>query len=188
MITALLLAAAVAVPNNFLLYEKAAAKKDDNPESSWSASSKKTAPLVVNPCQKTRLGQSGRTSARTLIHTAVPDYAKSEQVILYSSAAAAGKAMRDLEAAARACGTKNYRYAVAPAAGLGDRALRFTGQAYQGGKPAVGGDRGIVARRANALILYTVSGEWGRPARADFKQQTKDATKMLAKICTIANC
>jgi hypothetical protein len=187
MITALLLAATVAVPNNFLLYEKAAAKKDDNPETSWSASGKKAAPLVVNPCQKAGLGQSGRTSARTLIYTAVPDYSKSEQVILYSSPAAAGKVLRDLRVAARACGSKGYRYATAPVT-LGDQALKLTGQAYQGGKPAVGGERSIVARRANALILYTVSGEWGKPAGADFKQQTKDATKMLTKVCTIANC
>jgi hypothetical protein len=187
MITALLLAASLAVPNNFLLYEKAAAKKDNDPETSWSASGKKTAALVVNPCQKAKLGQSGRKQARTLIYTAVPDYSKSEQVILYSSAAAAGKAARDLEAAARACGSQLYQYAVAPVS-LGDQALKLTGQSYQDGKPAVGGERAVVVRRGNALILYTVSGEWGKPAKADFKQQTKDATKMLAKVCTIATC
>ncbi|SEG91327.1 hypothetical protein SAMN05444920_107236 [Nonomuraea solani] len=188
MISVLLLAATVAIPNNFLLYEKAAAKKDDNPETSWSASSKKAARLVVNPCQKAALGQKGRTQARTLVYTAVPDYAKSEQVILYSSAAAAGKVLRDVEAAVRSCGTKGYRYSANVTAGLGDRALSVTGQAYQDGKPAVGGDRGIVTRRGNALILYMVSGEWGKPATSDFKQQTKDTKTMLAKICTIADC
>ncbi|MGP4098553.1 hypothetical protein [Nonomuraea sp. KM90] len=187
MITALVLAASLAVPNNFLLYEKAAAKKDNDPETSWSASGKTSARLVVNPCQKARLGQAGRTSARTLIHTAVPDYSKSEQVILYASAAAAGKAMRDLEAAVRACGTSGYRYSAA-AIKLGDKGLSVIGQAYQGKKPAIGGERAIVTRRANALILYTVSGEWGKPAAADFKRQTQDSKRMLAKVCTIADC
>ncbi|MEV0618669.1 hypothetical protein AB0I81_35460 [Nonomuraea sp. NPDC050404] len=188
MMAAILLAAAVAIPGNFLLYEKEAAKKDKNPETSWSASGKRSARLVVNPCQKAGLGQKGRTGARTLIYTSVPDYAKSEQVVLYSSAAAAGRAMRDLEAAVRACGSTGYRYSAARTTGLGDRGLSVTGQAYQDGKPAIGGDRAIVARRANALILYNVSGEWGKPAKADFKRQTGDARRMLAKICTIADC
>ncbi|MFG1709004.1 hypothetical protein ACFLIM_37995 [Nonomuraea sp. M3C6] len=187
MITTLLLVASLAIPNNFLLYEKAAAKKDDNPETSWSASGKKAARLVVNPCQQAKLGQSGRRQARTLIYTAVPDYSKSEQVILYSSPAAAGKALRDLQAAVRVCGTSGYRYS-ASTVDLGDNALKVTGQAYQGKKAAVGGERAIVTRRANALILYTVSGEWGKPAKGDFQQQTKDAKRMLAKVCTIANC
>jgi hypothetical protein len=184
---ALLLAAAVAIPNNFLLYEKAAATKDDDPETNWSASSKKTAGLVVNPCGKAKLGQSGRKESRTLIFTGVPDYSKSEQVILYATPAAAGKAMRDLEAAARSCGTAAYRYTAITTA-LGDQALKVTGQAYQGKKAAVGGERAVVTRRANALIVYTVAGEWGKPAAADFKQQIKDTKRMLAKVCTIATC
>ncbi|WP_433430085.1 hypothetical protein [Nonomuraea sp. CA-141351] len=187
MISALLLAVAVAIPNNFLLYEEAAATKDKNPETNWTASGKKTATLVVNPCQKAKLGQSGRTQARTLIYTAVPDYSKSEQVILYSSAAAAGKAMRDVEAAARSCSRSGYRYA-ARAVSLGDKALNVTGQAYQGRKPGVGGERAVVTRRGNALILYTVAGEWGKPRKDDFGQQTRDTKRMLAKICTIADC
>ncbi|TMR08849.1 sensor domain-containing protein [Nonomuraea turkmeniaca] len=187
MFAALILAAAVAIPNNFLLYEKAAATRDDNPETSWSASGKKPARLVVDPCQNATLGQSGRTAARTLTYTSVPDYSKSEQVILYSSPAAAGKALRDLQTAVRACGTTSYRYS-ATTVSLGDQALKVIGQAYQGKKAAVGGERAIVARRANALIVYTASGEWGRPAASDFKQQTKDARRMLAKICTIADC
>jgi hypothetical protein len=187
MIAALMLAATVAIPNNFLLYEKEAAKKDDNPETSWTATGKRTAPLVVNPCQKAALGRTGRAQARTLTYTAVPDYSKSEQVVLYSSPAAAGKALRDLEAAVRACGSAAYRYS-ATAIGLGDKGLMVTGQAYQGGRPAVGGERAIVTRRANALILYTVAGEWGKPAKADFKRQTSDTKRMLAKICTLADC
>ncbi|TMR90677.1 hypothetical protein [Nonomuraea basaltis] len=187
MFSVLLLAAAVAIPNNFLLYEKAAAKKDNDPETSWSASGKRSARLVVNPCQKAKLGQSGRKEARTLTYTAVPDYSKSEQVILYSSPAAAGKAMRDLEAAVRACGSAGYRYSAA-VVDYGDKALKVTGQVYQGKKPAVGGERAIVTRRANALIVYTVSGEWGKPAASDFKQQIKDTKRMLAKVCSLATC
>ncbi|NUP64769.1 MAG: hypothetical protein HOV96_08495 [Nonomuraea sp.] len=187
MIAALLVAASLAVPGNFLLYEKAAAKKDANPEHSWNVSGKKSAQLVVDPCQKAKLGQSGRAAARTIVYTAVPDYSKSEQVILYSSPEAAGRAVRDLKAAVRACGTKGYRFAQAKLA-LGDEGLLVTGQAYDRGKPAIGGERAVVTRRANALILYTVAGEWGKPAKADFKQQTRDATKMLAKICELAEC
>ncbi|GAA3237155.1 hypothetical protein GCM10020216_060220 [Nonomuraea helvata] len=184
---ALLLAVAVAIPGNFLLYEQAAATKDKNPETSWTAGSKRTAALVVNPCEKAGLGQSGRTQARTLIYTAVPDYSKSEQVILYASAAAAGKALRDLGAAARSCSRSGYRYS-AVTVDLGDQALKVTGQAYQGKKVGVGGERAIVTRRANALILYTVAGEWGKPRKDDFGQQTRDTKRMLAKICTIADC
>ncbi|TYB47166.1 sensor domain-containing protein, partial [Nonomuraea sp. PA05] len=186
MIAALMLAATVAIPNNFLLYEKEAAKKDDDPETSWAATSKTTAPLVVNPCQKAALGRTGRTQARTLTYTAVPDYSKSEQVVLYTTPAAAAKALRDLEAAVRACGTSGYRYS-ATAVALGDKGLMVTGQAYQRKKPAIGGERAIVTRRANALIIYTVAGEWGKPAKADFKRQTSDAKRMLAKICTLAD-
>ncbi|MET9244237.1 hypothetical protein [Nonomuraea sp. NPDC003709] len=187
MIPALLVAVSLAIPNNFLLYEKAAATKDDNPETSWTASGKRSAALVVNPCQKAKLAQSGRAQARTLTYTAVPDYSKSEQVILYATAEAAGKALRDLGAAVRACSRSGYRYSAA-AMDLGDEGLKVTGQAYQGKKAAVGGERAIVTRRGNALILYTVAGEWGKPAKADFKQQTSDTKRMLAKVCTIADC
>ncbi|MEW1846906.1 hypothetical protein AB0392_53900 [Nonomuraea angiospora] len=187
MIPALLVAVVLAVPNNFLLYEQAAATKDKNPETNWTASGKKSATLVVNPCQKARLAQSGRTQARTLVYTAVPDYSKSEQVILYASASAAGKALRDLGAAVRACSRPGYRYS-AVTADLGDDALKVTGQAYQGKKAAVGGERAVVTRRANALILYTIGGEWGRPLKDDFGQQIRDTKRMLAKVCTIADC
>ncbi|GGS72253.1 hypothetical protein ACFFV7_19335 [Nonomuraea spiralis] len=187
MIAALFVAASLAVPGNFLLYEKAAAKKDPNPEHSWNVSGKKTAQLVVDPCQKARLGLAGRTAARTIVYTAVPDYSKSEQVILYSSPEAAAKAVGELRTAVRTCGTAGYRYSQAKVA-LGDEAVLVTGQAYDHGKPAVGGERAVVARRANALILYTVAGEWGKPAKADFSRQRKDAGTMLAKICELAEC
>jgi hypothetical protein len=193
MVTTLLLSAALAasatvgIPNGFMLYEKAAAKKDDNPEHSWRVSAKKSAKLVLNPCNSSKLGQSGRKAAKTLVYTAVPDYSKSEQVILYSSRSAAKKALTDLHRAARTCGTSGYRYS-GGAVRLGDGALAVTGQAYQGKKVAIGGERGLVTRRGEALLIYTVGGEWSKPAKADFEQQTKDTKRMLAKICRIAAC
>ncbi|MFG1943243.1 hypothetical protein [Nonomuraea sp. NPDC048826] len=187
MIPMLLLAAAVAIPNGFMLYEKAAAKKDDNPEHSWEVTGRTSARLVVNPCDRSTLARSGRKAAKTLIYTAVPDYSKSEQVILYTSRAGAKKAMRDVRAAVRACGTKGYRFS-AKRVKLGDESLAVIGQAYRGRKPAIGGERAIVTRRANALVIYTVAGEWGPPANADFKMQIKDSKKMLGKICKIAAC
>ncbi|GAA2315063.1 hypothetical protein GCM10010149_78460 [Nonomuraea roseoviolacea subsp. roseoviolacea] len=187
MLISLALAAAVSIPNGFLLYEKAASIKDDDPETSWSVSGKKTAPLVVDPCERPKLGQSGRTAAKTIVYTAVPDYSKSEQVVLYASEAAARRALSDLRAAATACRTGGYRYAVAPLA-LGDEAVTVSGQSYQGGKPAIGGERAVVVRRADALVLYTRAGEWGRPAKADYREQIKDARRMLAKLCTVARC
>ncbi|MFI9595290.1 hypothetical protein [Nonomuraea sp. NPDC052265] len=187
MIAALFVAASLAIPGNFLLYEKAAAKKDPNPEHSWTVSGKKNAQLVVNPCQKAGLGLAGRTATRTIVYTSVPDYSKSEQVILYSSPEAAGKAVNDLRTAVRTCGTAGYRYSGTKLA-LGDEGVLVVGQAYDHGKPAVGGERAVVTRRANALILYTAGGEWGKPARSDFRQQRKDAGTMLAKICELAEC
>ncbi|MET7466301.1 hypothetical protein [Nonomuraea sp. NPDC005501] len=187
MLISLVLAAAVSIPNGFLLSEKAAAVKDDDPETSWSVSARKTAPLVVDPCERPKLGRAGRVAAKTVVYTAVPDYSKSEQVVLYASEAAARKAMKDLRAAAVGCRTAGYRYAVAPLT-LGDEAVTVSGQSYQGGKPAIGGERAVVARRANALLLYTRAGEWGRPAQADYREQAKDAQRMLLKICRIARC
>ncbi|MET8003830.1 hypothetical protein [Nonomuraea glycinis] len=193
MVTTLLLSAALAVsatvgiPNGFMLYDKAAAKKDDNPEHSWRVNAKKNAKLVLNPCDKAKLAQPGRQAARTLVYTAVPDYSKSEQVILYSSRSAAKKALGDLHRAVRACGSSGYRYS-SSAVRLGDGALAVTGQAYRGRKVAIGGERGLVTRRGNALLIYTVGGEWSKPAKADFTQQTKDTRRMLAKICRIAAC
>ncbi|MBB5077869.1 hypothetical protein [Nonomuraea endophytica] len=176
-----------AIPQGFLLYEKDAAKKDKNPETNWAVSKKKTAKSVVNPCDRAALGQAGRTSAKTIIYTAVPDYSKSEQLILYTDATSAGAALAGIKSAAASCGTKGYRFS-ARAVKLGDAALAVTGQSYYKGKAAVGGERAIVVRRANALIVYTQAGEWGKPATADFTRQTQDAKRMLAKVCQIASC
>lgn len=178
---------AAGIPKGFLLYEKAAAKKDDNPETSWTVSARKAAKLVVNPCDKAGLGQKGRAAAKTIVYTAVPDFARSEQVVLYADETAAGQAMAELTAAVARCGSAGYKFTSSRFA-LGDEAQKIVGQAFQKGKVAIGGERAVVVRRANALILYTQAGEWGKPAKADFAQQGKDATRMLAKICQIADC
>ncbi|MFD1932003.1 MULTISPECIES: hypothetical protein [Nonomuraea] len=191
---ALALAAAPAdtIPKGFLLWERAAAKKDDNPETNWAVNRRITARLTVNPCDKNALASAGRVAARTIVYTSVPDFQKSEQVILYSSGDQATQALAELKAALRTCASAKtggfaYRYSAKPVT-LGDEALAVTGQNYAGRKPAIGGERAIVSRKGNALILYSQAGEWGKPAKADFTAQTRDATTMLGKICAIASC
>ncbi|WP_214324534.1 hypothetical protein [Nonomuraea sediminis] len=185
MINLLLLATAVttAIPNGFLLYEQAAAKKDRDPQTTWAVSRGKGAKLVVNPCDKAALGQAGRAAAKTITYTAVPDFSKSEQVVLYATDAAAGQAIQALKTAARKCSTKDYRFSWR-AVSLGDEAITVTGQNTHG----VGGERAVVARRADALVIYTQAGEWGKPSAADFKRQSADAARMLTKICGLAAC
>ncbi|GAA2667373.1 hypothetical protein [Nonomuraea recticatena] len=200
MMTNLLLAGALAltatpsatIPQGFLLWEKAAATKDDNPETNWAVSGRTSARLTVNPCDKAKLASAGRVAARTIVYTSVPDFQRSEQVILFSSADLATQAMAGLRSALRTCATvksqgPDYRYAGKKAA-LGDEGLAVTGQSYDGRRAAIGGERAIVTRRGNALVLYSQAGEWGKPAASDFAAQTKDARKMLAKICSIASC
>ncbi|GAA2388445.1 hypothetical protein [Nonomuraea africana] len=189
---ALTAAPATAIPKGFLLWEKAAATKDDNPETNWSVNRRTGARLTVNPCDKAALASAGRVAARTIVYTSVPDFQKSEQVILFSSADLATQAMAGLRAALRTCATiksdgPDYRYSGRKAA-LGDDGLAVTGQSYDGRRAAIGGERAIVARRGNALVLYSQAGEWGKPAAADFAAQTKDAKKILGKICSIASC
>ncbi|GIH71004.1 hypothetical protein [Sphaerimonospora thailandensis] len=180
------------IPKGFLLYEKEAAKHHNDDEARWEVSRKTGASFAVNPCEKATLGRSGRMAAGTATYTAVPDYMRAEQVILYNSARSAKKALRDLRAAVAECrkigtGQETYRFTSAGAA-IGDEAVKITGQAYYGKKFAVGGQRALVTRRANAVVVYNVAGEWGKPAKSDFSRQLKDTKKMLVKICTIADC
>ena len=183
--------AVAGIPEGFLLRETAAAKKDNNPETNWAIDKATTAMLVANPCNAEGLGSAGRVAARTVTYTAVPDYQKTEQLILYSSATAAVQAMADLRQAAVTCrATKSagssYRYTARKVA-LGDDGLALTGQVYYGKKAGVGGDRDLVVRRGSALLVYAEAGEWGKPAKADFTRQTRDAKRMLAKVCQVAN-
>ncbi len=183
--------AAETIPTGFLLYEKAAAQKEVAPQSRWSVNQSRNAKLTVNPCQRASLATAGRTAARTVTSIAVSDQ-RSEQVILYSSAETARRALAEVRKALPVCPPVQtpqtaYKYS-GEAVALGDEGLAVTGQLYQSGKATVGGERAILVRRGNALIIYSRATEWGAPDMADFAQQTKDAKIMLAKICQVAKC
>ncbi|MEV8637585.1 hypothetical protein AB0395_38675 [Streptosporangium sp. NPDC051023] len=182
---------AEAIPEGFLLYEKAATKKDATGRGLWSVDRRKNAKLAVDPCHSGSLAVAGRIAARTVTYTAVSDQ-RSEQVILYSSTRAAEQALAEVRKALARCpaiqtAQTAYRYS-GVAVGLGDEGLVVTGQLYQGGKATLGGERVVLVRRGNALVVYARSGEWGAPDKADFAPQTKDAERMLAKICQVARC
>ncbi|MER7211632.1 hypothetical protein ABT340_31645 [Streptosporangium sp. NPDC000239] len=182
-------ASAGAIPPGFLLYEKAAEQKSVN--GMWSVSQAKDAKLAVNPCYVGSPAAAGRIAARTVTYVAVSDQ-RSEQVILYQSAKAASQALADVRKALVRCSAIQtsqtaYRYSGSPLA-LGDEGLAVTGQLYQGNKAKVGGERVVLTRRGNALVVYARSGEWGAPDKTDFAHQTKDAQTMLAKICQVARC
>ena len=138
-------AATAAIPKGFLLYEKDAAKKDNDPETNWKVTNSPKARLAVNPCDRSTLAATGRVAARTVTFVGVPDFMKVEQVILYDSRAAAVGAVAKVRAALVACRSKTdsgstYRYTSWSLAGLGDEALRISGQVYYGGKAGVGGE------------------------------------------------
>ncbi|MEV7011079.1 hypothetical protein [Streptosporangium sp. NPDC051022] len=186
-------AAAPGIPRGFLLYEKAAAVKDDDPQTSWRVSDSPRSPFAVDPCGRGAVGKAGRTAVRTVTFTGVPDFMKVEQVLLYGSRADAGRAMTQLRGGLSACRSRKdsasgYRYTSAPVTGLGDDALRVSGQVYYGGKAGVGGERGVVVRRGNAVLIYLRAGEYGRPAGRDWADQLRDATAMTGRICGIATC
>jgi hypothetical protein len=186
-------ATAPALPRGFLLYEKAAAKKDKSPETTWKVSNSLKTPLAVNPCGKATLGGTGRAAARTVTFVGVPDFMKVEQVVLYDSGAAARKAVTQVRAALSACGSRaesgsGYRYVSAPVAGLGDEALRVSGQVYYGKKAGVGGERSVLVRKGGAVLVYLVAGEYSKPARRDWADQLRDAGKMTAKVCGVITC
>ncbi|MET8046949.1 hypothetical protein ABZU75_05060 [Streptosporangium sp. NPDC005286] len=186
-------AAAAGIPKGFLLYEKDAAKKDDNPETNWTVSNSAKARLAVNPCDRAALAATGRTAARTVTFTGVPDFLKVEQVILYRSKAAAAGAVAQLRSALTTCGSNTnagstYRYVSSRLTGLGDEALKVSGQVYYGKKAGVGGDRSVLVRKGNAVLVYLWGGEYSKPAKSDWARQLSDARKMTAKICDIAAC
>lgn len=186
-------AAAPGVPKGFLLYEKDAAKKDNDPETNWTVSDSVKTRLAVDPCGRSGVGGAGRTAVRTVTFTGVPDFMKVEQVLLYGSRATAERAMAQLRAALTACGSRtdagsSYRYVSAPVTGLGDDALKVSGQVYYGRKAGVGGERSVVVRRANAVLVYLWAGEYDRPAKRDWAGQFRDARGMTAKVCNVAAC
>ena len=182
-----------AIPRGFLLYEKDAAKKDNDPETNWTVGNSARARLAVNPCDRGTLAATGRVAARTVTFIGVPDFMRVEQVILYGSRASAASAVARVRAALVKCAARtdsgaSYRYASSRLAGLGDEALRISGQVYYGRRAGVGGDRSVLVRRGNAVLIYLWAGEYDKPAKADWSVQLRDARKMTAKICAIAAC
>ncbi|WP_329092803.1 MULTISPECIES: hypothetical protein [unclassified Streptosporangium] len=192
-VTAPAAATTVAIPKGFLLYEKDAARKDNDPETNWKVGNSAKAGLAVNPCDRSTLAATGRVAARTVTFTGVPDFMKVEQVILYGSRASAVSAVAQVRAALTRCRARTdsgagYRYASSRLTGLGDEALRISGQVYYGGKAGVGGDRSVLVRRGNAVLVYLWAGEYAKPERSDWAVQLRDARKMTAKICAVATC
>ncbi|MEU4833989.1 hypothetical protein [Streptosporangium sp. NPDC023615] len=186
-------AGAAAIPRGFLLYERDAAGKDDDPQTNWKVSGSVKAKLAVNPCDRSTLARTGRLAARTVTYTAVPDFLKVEQVVLYRTPADAVRAVSQVRAALGACrsGTgsaSTYRYASARLGGLGDEALRVAGQVYYDGRAGVGGDRSVLVRKGDAVLVYLWAGEYAKPARSDWATQLRDARRMTAKVCAIATC
>jgi len=186
-------AEAAAIPRGFLLYEKDAAKKDNDPETNWTVGNSAKARFAVNPCDRGTLAATGRVAARTVTFTGVPDFMKVEQVILYGSPASAASAVAQVRAALVRCAARtdsgaSYRYASSRLTGLGDEALRVSGQVYYGRKAGVGGDRSVLVRKGNAVVVYLWAGEYDRPAKSDWSVQLRDARRMTAKICAIATC
>lgn len=180
-----------AIPKGFLLYEKDAARKDNDPETTWKVGNSAKARLAVNPCDRSTLAAAGRVAARTVTFTGVPDFMKVEQVILYGSRTSAASAVAQVRAALARCGARTgsgYRYASARLTGLGDEALRISGQVYYGGKAGVGGERSVLVRKGNAVLVYLRAGEYAKPAKGDWSDQLLDARKMTAKICGVATC
>ncbi|GAA3118487.1 hypothetical protein [Streptosporangium carneum] len=186
-------AAAPGIPKGFLLYEKAAAQKDDDPETSWKVSDSLRTPFAVDPCGRGAVGKTGRTAVRTVTFVGVPDFMKVEQVLLYGSRKDAERAMAQLRGGLTACASKadagsTYRYASAAVARLGDDALKVSGQVYYKGKAGVGGDRSVVVRKGNAVLVYLWAGEYAKPVKRDWADQLRDATRMTARICGVAAC
>ncbi len=186
-------ATTAAIPKGFLLYEKDAAKKDDDPETNWKVGNSAKAGLAVNPCDRSTLAATGRVAARTVTFTGVPDFMKVEQVVLYGSRASAVSAVAQVRAALTRCGDRTgsgtgYRYASSRLTGLGDEALRISGQVHYGRRAGVGGERSVLVRKGNAVLIYLWAGEYAKPARSDWAVQLRDARKMTAKICAIATC
>ncbi|GII90643.1 hypothetical protein [Sinosporangium siamense] len=184
--------AAGAIPKGFLLYEqKAVTQGKKDPEHQWSISNKLTARFGVNPCSKSGLAIADRQVARTINYAGVPDFKRVEQVIVYADSDAAASAVNEVRAALRKCRSiagGSYRYSQAPVK-VGDEAVRVIGHSYQKGKAQLLGERAVVARRGNAVFVYSEAGEWGKPALSHFKSVLADAKKMSAKVCgTVAVC
>jgi hypothetical protein len=180
---------APALPTGFLLHEKTAREPVRYPgEEKWTISESRTRTLVVNPCRLKSPRDKGRVAMRTVGHTA-PEHYSGEQVVIYRSRAAAKAAMAGLRAQVERCvhdaeGPFATR-AHATSVSVGDQAFRFARQNYYESKPAIGGDRAVVVRKARAVAIYVTSGEYGRIRSSDYTDQLRHARKMAAKLCSL---
>ena len=43
-------------------------------------------------------------------------------------------------------------------------------------------------RKANAVLVYLMAGEYSKPAKQDWADQLRDAGKMTAKVCGVITC
>jgi hypothetical protein len=123
----------------------------------------------------------------------VPDFMKVEQVVLYRSKAAAAGAVAQVRSALTACRSNteagsSYRYVSSRLTGIGDEALKVSGQVYYGKEAGVGGDRSVLVRKGNAVLVYLWAGEYSKPEKSDWATQLRDVRKMTGKICGIADC
>lgn len=199
-------AAAPAVPKGFLLHDREVAtdqaKKDEpaDAENVWRASAKVGERFAVDFCAhdtviaslpKDRIGQTGRAAARTVYLDVKGEIETAEQVILYRSEQAARAALGQFRAAVEKCGRSeawksgSYSRTLARVA-LGDEAWKSSAREYEDGEP-VAGDDVVIARRANAVIVYLSSAS-AKPSAKSYTQQLAHTRQMLAKICQIAAC
>jgi hypothetical protein len=185
-----------AIPANFLLHEKTAREPVKYPgEEEWTISESRTRTLLVNPCDLKPARDKGRrdkgrepVAMRTVGYTA-PEHFSGEQVVVYRSSAAAKAAMASLRGQVKRCARdadgEFVTRAYATPVRIGDEAFRFASQNYHGAKPAIGGERAVVVRKARAVAIYAVSGEYGRIRSSDYAKQLKEAEKMAAKLCSL---
>lgn len=180
---------APALPTGFLLHEKTAREPVKYPdEEKWTISESRTGNLAVNPCELKRPRDKGRVAMRTVGYTA-PEHYSGEQVVIYRSRAAAKAAMASLRGQVERCvrGAQGpfVTRAHATEVSAGDQAFRYARQNYYESRPAIGGDRAVVVRKARAVAIYVTSGEYGRIRSSDYTKQLAEARKMAAKLCSL---
>lgn len=183
--------AGAGIPRNFLLHEPQARKPVRYPdEEKWTISDRRGGNLEINPCDLRRPADRDRTAMRTVTYRA-PEHHSGEQLVIYSSTAAARRAMtgllRQVGRCARIESEGTVTRAWAEPVRAGDRAVRITVQSYDatGVNPAIGGQRAVVVREGRAVAVYLLAGEYGRVRVSDFTRQLKDARRMAAKVCSL---
>ncbi|WP_433348818.1 hypothetical protein ACQP25_34880 [Microtetraspora malaysiensis] len=171
------------LPKGFLLYEAKAAKPAKSWEK-WEVSDSLGKRLELNPCARD-VGRDGRRAMRTITYSAETDYL-SEQVVIYRSTRAAGKALRAVRDELRRCargGSGHDRYSYKwKKTGIGDEALRVGGFFFESR------GRYLVVRRGSALAIYVRSGMVTKSLpSSQFRALEKDGRTMADKVCDLAH-